>query len=578
MHHLELAEQFRCRFDLLRLVRAVHETLGSPLSADLRKKVESGDWVGVTNIRCDPRAYSSPGAYFRDAIAANLLRKAEDLPSGVDRESATLQKWWEAERRCYKTNRRLDTFRRGYVQYSEEDKAISRHLDGIRKIIQSWIGFHPPSSVELEFTPGSTLTDRGRQATYGHKLQNAPSSTPELDALGYPNFIGTLWHHNMVHAGMTPTMSRGGEYFTVPKTSKVNRPAELQPSLNVSIQRGYGLALMRRLRANTGLSIHSGIVTKSHGWDLRYAQEIHRKVAEKASVDRSFCTIDLSSASDTVARTLVEVLLPPPWFRLLDGLRTHYIRGVFPDFPDKWYLMEKFSSMGNGFTFELETIIFAAIACYVSRRNGYWGELGFDVFVFGDDIIVRDELYSDMNAVLEFLGFSFNREKSFHGSDPFRESCGADYFLGRNVRYASIEKTQDLTVPEAVSIANQIRRLSDRFSEYSLEGFIRPWFVVLDAIPKGWRKLRGPERFGDNVIYDPDEGSWITRNVRGNQEIKIMHSDVQNSYIPWRRFDNPTQLACAVLMKGDGRLGLLPRDPEPIMRTHWAVLQSTHGA
>lgn len=570
-HYARLGSRLQS-LDLSEVARALHGSLSSPNSAKLLKAVESEDWVAATTIKCDPRDYLSAASYMQDAIPASLLKKAEDLPLEVDRQAATYEKWIAAEYDCFRTNQRLYRFRKGMVHHLPSDIAVHHHLDGVRKIVESWIGYGPPRSLELGFSPGSTLTDRGRKATIAHKISNSPSVTPQFDTAGYPLFVGTLWHHNMVDAGKTPVIVQGGEYFTVPKTSWVERAAELQPSLPCSVQLAYGRKLREKLRSNTGLSLNGTVAYQGFGWDMSKAQEVHREVARRASVDRSFCTIDLSSASDTIARECVRLLLPPLWYRHLDGIRTHKVLIPKGLGHDGYRVLEKFSSMGNGFTFELETILFAAVACYVSRRAGYWGELGFDVFVYGDDIIVRDELYGDVESILVFLGFTVNAEKSFKGNHPFRESCGGDFFNGVNVRPTNLGKVNDLEASEIITVVNKIKRCSERAEAACGSNLNRLWFHLLAYLPRGVRNVRGPEWLGDSVIYDPLPGSWTTRCDGFATDIKCILTVADEAWLPWHLFDEATQLAVAVLGFGDGRRGLLPRNPKLYLEFGWTTL------
>jgi hypothetical protein len=144
----------------------------------------------------------------------------------------------------------------------------------------------------------------------------------------------------------------------------------------------------------------------------------------------SFCTIDLSSASDSIATEVVRNLLPPNWFYLLDRVRSKFFR-----YNDEVKPYHKFCSMGNGFCFPLQTIIFLA-ACHASGA----GKPGIDYRVYGDDIIVRKSVFESVIALLAQLGFDVNKDKTF-GSGPFRESCGADYFSGVDVRPVYLDYT-----------------------------------------------------------------------------------------------------------------------------------------
>jgi hypothetical protein len=96
------------------------------------------------------------------------------------------------------------------------------------------------------------------------------------------------------------------------------------------------------------------------------------------------------------------------------------------------------STMGNGYTFPLQTMLFASVVRGVAVVDGV--RLTGDNFgVFGDDIICPSQIHRHVVKVLSLLGFTVNATKSFV-EGPFRESCGADFFLGENVRGVYIKK------------------------------------------------------------------------------------------------------------------------------------------
>jgi hypothetical protein len=148
-------------------------------------------------------------------------------------------------------------------------------------------------------------------------------------------------------------------------------------------------------------------------------------LAQIGSNDGSLATIDLSSASDTVAREVVRFLMPESWYERLD-----LCRSKVGELDGKWLRYEKFSSMGNGFTFELETLIFWGLAIACVRSCGLETD---KVRVYGDDIIVPVDAYDFLVEVLSYCGFTTNSSKSYK-SGAFRESCGKDYFNGHEVR------------------------------------------------------------------------------------------------------------------------------------------------
>jgi hypothetical protein len=271
------------------------------------------------------------------------------------------------------------------------------------------------------------------------------------------------------------------------------------------------------------------------------AQDVHKQVACEASKEGHYATIDLSNASDTVCYNLVKLLLPGEWFEGLDSLRsTHTLMG------DHWVKLEKFSSMGNGYTFELETILFAAICCAVLEANGIEPVYGQNVLTFGDDIIVPTSQAQNVLAALKFLGFEPNREKSFVDG-PFRESCGGDYFLGADVRPHYIK--EEVTEPQhLIVLANALWRLRKKAQGKLSESLRIVRFKVLDQLPSHIRALRGPEELGDCFIWD-DESFWRPR-IQHSVRYFDAYLPVRGDPVSWKYFDPDVVLATALYLAG----------------------------
>jgi hypothetical protein len=232
---------------------------------------------------------------------------------------------------------------------------------------------------------------------------------------------------------------------------------------------------------------------KMWGLDLS-SQERNRYLAQIGSIKGSFATIDLSNASDTICCELVRFLLPVSWLHALELTRTTSI-----EYEGSFRNLHRFSSMGNGFTFELETLIFLALS-YVSmgkssRKN---------IAVYGDDIIVPTSDYESVCVMLTAVGFVVNKEKSF-ASGPFRESCGADWFLGKPVRPFYIKEVPT-NVASLISMANGLKRASGRCNNHFgyCSIFRRAWLRALRGIPKCiLDKLASDLSTDDSVIYSP---------------------------------------------------------------------------
>jgi len=528
--------------DVARVALRLYEGLGSPIALACAEMLRKGQWDGISEVNPDPRSYTNAGAYLLDAAAAGLLRKFQGLPTSHDRRKSAVDKWWQGERDCYRTNERLSPYLPENVLFHSwngtPEGRIKEFLSLVRKEITNWIGHAPPELAQGRFGPGATYSKKGGRTTVPDKMSSTPSLT--RGAIWFlPQWLGTQWgsaiaaHHGEV------TFVPGNRFATVPKTAKTDRAIAAEPDINVFYQLAMGRSLRRRLRANTG-------------WNLDDAQEVHGQVARTSSVSREFATLDLSNASDTVAKNLVKILLPRLWFEALDGLRSPKTL-----IDKRWVVLEKFSSMGNGFTFELETIIFAALSTVVSRQCGYEGALGKDVFVFGDDIIVKNDVYRSLKPVLEFLGFSLNVDKSFYDDVPFRESCGQDFFDGKPVRPYFL-KEEPCGPEDYIAFANGLRALGDRLTENGLDGHHRAWFGVLDRIPLGIRRCRGPKALGDIVIHDDPE-RWSTRWRHSIRYIQAYRPH-KTRLVRFDRFKPEVILACATYGTGNRRGGVIPRD------------------
>jgi hypothetical protein len=224
---------------------------------------------------------------------------------------------------------------------------------------------------------------------------------------------------------------RGNVFFTVPKNADIDRCACKEPDINMFVQKGIGTHIRRSLR--------------NHGIDLN-DQSINRRLAHEGSVTKDLVTLDLSSASDSVSSELVFQFLPITWYTLLDAVRSQVtvIDGIE-------HRNHMFSSMGNGFTFELESLLFYAL----SRATAFFTGTRGMISVYGDDIICPSGMSRDLVDVLSYFGFSVNLEKSCLEGE-FRESCGGHYHNGLDITPFYIREPVDSLIG-LIHVANQLR-------------------------------------------------------------------------------------------------------------------------
>jgi hypothetical protein len=234
----------------------------------------------------------------------------------------------------------------------------------------------------------------------------------------------------------------GNRVVTVPKNYKTDRSIAIEPDMNIYVQKGIG-SLMRNRLAGIGCNLND--------------QTRNQRLAQMGSFAGRLATIDLSMASDTISRAVVESLIRPDWLEALGQCRSPF--GVLPSGEKIFY--QKFSSMGNGFTFELETLIFLSLAYAWAQLHG---EEVSRISVYGDDIIVPSTMAEPFCGLLAFLGFRPNEKKSYW-MGPFRESCGKHYYSGYDITPFYVKKPPK-TLIDLFKIHNQIWRYVVRCQEW----------------------------------------------------------------------------------------------------------------
>jgi hypothetical protein len=218
-----------------------------------------------------------------------------------------------------------------------------------------------------------------------------------------------------------PNITCESQVTFVPKNRDTMRTICTEPTLNMFVQLGIGAILEDRLRSFFGI-------------DFSCQQDRNAELARLGSIAGAISTIDLESASDSMSLGMLAEVLPGWVFDLLCSYRCPFtrVRG-------ERVLLQMVSTMGNGFTFPLQTILFSCCVQAVSkqmharmrRADASWSPWG----VFGDDIACPTFMVDRLVRLLNILGFQVNSEKSFTGKyETFRESCGYDYYLGHNVR------------------------------------------------------------------------------------------------------------------------------------------------
>lgn len=433
----------------------------------------------------DPKLFSDPRSFADAYLAAEMLSKLDDGKPSPEKTSTTWRRFFEAEELCESTNRRLKQPSFGPNPFCGKSPYSAIMLARLK--MERLLGPLKLDEVAKGFGwgPGASTRLSRRNAAAPLKFSGRPEATIGNAILGNAAVAAIpLWKEGLEfqdgqgYLNIVP----GNRIITVPKTYKTDRTIAIEPCMNMYVQKGFGAVIRNRLRG-AGIDLDD--------------QSRNQRLARVGSLAGTLATIDLSMASDTVSYEIVRLLLPPDWFEALEQCRSPL--GVLPsDAPGGSRLLryQKFSSMGNGYTFELETAIFCCLAWAVAELHG---EKDDRVSVYGDDIICPRGIAQALMETLEVAGFKPNTKKTFL-EGPFRESCGKHFFSGHDVTPFYVRRVPS-NLTDLFLLHNQFYRWCIQVGAYSSVSQFRFIIEALRTLaPRAWHKPRLPDGFGDGAF------------------------------------------------------------------------------
>lgn len=420
-----------------------------------------------------------PSAYLQDAQTVALVKKLADI--GVEdlddwRREKTRQSFLERERENYFWNWNLPIV-------EDENILIGSVMKHARFFIRTILGECPslPEFPDLPIGKGVTSTLRGAECNLYSKMQEVTTVSSSCYSMLFPLLRDNPYYSSFF--GNEVIFEDYCDIDFVPKQFDGLRLVTYDPSVNKMVQRFYGEQISHCMNA----SIYKG------AYPLSKRPDLHKELVKKASksVFTDLTTVDVKNASNSLYDTLIYRLLDKDWYNALNKARIK--KGYFDD--GVLHHFEMFSSNGNGFTFELETLVFYALCVGVEKA---FGHNKATISVFGDDILLSTPLYNDLLYVFENIGITVNVDKTFSTDTYFRESCGEDRFYGRDVRPVFFKDFGEgllslYRLHNASRKACRILNLSDE-QENDILTFI------VNRVPKSLRFF-GPEEIGDGVLH-----------------------------------------------------------------------------
>ena len=458
-------------------------TAGEALSGLISRR----DFAAVCEYELDySRDGYSPVQYLHLRQALGFFTKLEGLDIGKDKEQVARDKFYDSEISCLRTNSLFNMWGRGDFSFRRD---VEHVLFRAQRKIAHVLGDVPAlTELKLIFGPGATTSVPKRNACARTKLCAVPSCSANVLPL-VPQLIEELPHYFDIHGVSrnvegegekvrVPVEIHDGRLAFVPKNAKTYRSVMTEPTLNALLQGGYGRHIAKRLR---------GI-----GQDPR-DQTRNQRLAREGSLTGALATLDLSSASDSISTELVAHLLPVDWYLALASCRTPTVRDG-----DVLLRLHKFSSMGNGFTFPLQTLIFWALASSASELSD---DPETRVSVYGDDIIVGTASVPLLRQVLYDVGFTLNTEKSYW-IGGFRESCGKDYYKGFDIRPCFIKSWLDGA--SLFVLHNFYVRTWQHEMAAKVRSYLHPELIIY-----------GPDGYGDGHLISDDWNRTPHKRDRG---------------------------------------------------------------
>lgn len=213
---------------------------------------------------------------------------------------------------------------------------------------------------------------------------------------------------------------------TVPKNSVDDRVISMEPTWAMVCQLQCASAL-RECLLKEGIDI------------------THQAVLNGAACAlRSQATIDFRNASNSNWLKPIEQMWPRHVVRDLKRFRSECF--IVPgERGDDYEMFNMLSPMGNGFTFEVMTMTILAIARQFDET----------AFVFGDDLIVNQNVSAAVITFMGKLGWVVNHDKTFTEGN-FRESCGSFWDVQASKRLVSFDFTRPRDLYDVTVLANKL--------------------------------------------------------------------------------------------------------------------------
>jgi hypothetical protein len=324
------------------------------------------------------------------------------------------------------SNETLDKSEESFVEIDEDLGAQPvpyAFLEEVRKNVETHYLFPKVEDIlasnRPRFGPG-TFASSIRVSAPEYKRRHGTTTTLPADFRGVEGFFKSYPSSGELFRFGEDT-AKSSELLFVPKDSRGPRVIIREPLHALRMQMAFFDWFSRYLEVNTFRRVNFR------------DQQANRELARAGSIGGKWATIDLKDASDRVSLKVIRhVVRNVPALRYFLKFRTDTV--LLPS--GNTIKLNKLAGMGSGLTFVMMAfLIHVVIATALTYRYGSYTEAAKNVYVYGDDIIVRNLDAKVAMAALAKVGLKVNTSKSYTNTTApfFRESCGGDYLDGQDV-------------------------------------------------------------------------------------------------------------------------------------------------
>lgn len=475
--------------DLCRFLLGLAQDLDSQEIQNIYHAYKGGDHEFIVNEVWSPKTEEKLISHREFAIkylSANLLRKSTVLNLGLDTSEEARRSFLNVEKHNRDTNARGCGWREPATTgdmgstvdlYRTGPALIGRARYWVARILGPLDIDHAVSLSE--FSQGASDDLPRREASSAAKYLGRPTTTLALKSFATSVVRSShIWEEAILANGEL-SITMGDRFRTVPKNAQTDRTMCLQPRMNLYLQKGCGKLIKRRLAR---FYASFGIIR-----DLNTSFLVNKELAKAASIKDNLTTVDGREASNRWTTFWVEYLLGESdgWYEYLNTLRCHYTDISREGDGSEWHRNQMFMAMGNGFTFELQTVLFLALGlAAVEVETPIDRDVLQDIICFGDDLIIPTYAYAGLKNLYTYVGHEINDKKTFsHG--PFRESCGGHYYGGYDVEPFQINDSFDPEKPGSwTQLFNELVLWQNRVGHFTSVPLPRSLSAILRVLKR----------------------------------------------------------------------------------------------